>query len=57
MNQIRVALADGVSSEQSKIMNLLVGVTMGSSLYPEYKKLCVDFIRDLEKYLDKEDLQ
>jgi hypothetical protein len=54
MNQIKIALDKGLSREQEKIINILVGVTMASGLSNSEKNECVKFIRDVEKYIDFE---
>ena len=52
MNQIKKALENGLSREQERIINVLVGVTMASGLSNTEKKDCIDFIRDVEMYID-----
>lgn len=52
MNQIKVALDKGLSEKQSRIINILVGVAMASELGKDDKKDCINFLRDLENYID-----
>ena len=54
MNQIKKALDKGLSREQERIINLLVGVTIASGLSNSEKNKCVKFIRDIEEYIDFE---
>lgn len=54
MNQIKKALDKGLSREQERIINLLVGVTIASGLSNSEKNECVKFIRDIEEYIDFE---
>ena len=55
MEQIKKALEKGLSREQEKIINVLVGVTMASGLSNSEKKDCINFLRDLEMYIDFND--
>lgn len=52
MNQIKRALEKGLSREQERLINVLVGVTMASGLESKDKKECVNFLRELEMFLD-----
>jgi hypothetical protein len=52
MNQIKTALEKGMSREQERIINILVGITMASGLEDADKRDCINFIRDVEAYID-----